>query len=240
MFQKVVPVYTLGQSIESLGIHPLASSVQWFSRVWLFVTPWTAARQASLSITKSQSLLKLASSPVFIYLFGCTESYLWHVGFSYPTRDQTLAPCIGSSESQPLDHQGGRSLILTFYLASVVDGRVDLCLYLVFPWLRVTRTFLFSGHCLIAVVLWLSVLHSCTLEATIFNSSTIFSHFFWKLEFLVFKQHSYNAVSWISVLDIFDWLLARGDKDKALIRPSLSRCPSPLSVIRSSFLPKYL
>ena len=30
------------------------SSVQ-FSRVWLFVTPWTAARQASLSITNSQS-----------------------------------------------------------------------------------------------------------------------------------------------------------------------------------------
>ena len=31
------------------------SSVQLFSRVWLFVTPWTAARQASLSITNSQS-----------------------------------------------------------------------------------------------------------------------------------------------------------------------------------------
>ena len=32
-------------------------SVQWLSRVWLFVTPWTAARQASLSITNSQKLL---------------------------------------------------------------------------------------------------------------------------------------------------------------------------------------
>ena len=31
------------------------------SRVRLFVTPWTAARQASLSITNSQSLLKLMS-----------------------------------------------------------------------------------------------------------------------------------------------------------------------------------
>ena len=29
------------------------------SRVWLFVTPWTAACQASLSITNSRSLLKL-------------------------------------------------------------------------------------------------------------------------------------------------------------------------------------
>ena len=31
------------------------SSVQSLSRVWLFVTPWTAADQASLSITNSQS-----------------------------------------------------------------------------------------------------------------------------------------------------------------------------------------
>ena len=31
------------------------SSVHSLSRVWLFVTPWTTARQASLSITNSQS-----------------------------------------------------------------------------------------------------------------------------------------------------------------------------------------
>ena len=37
------------------------SSVQSLSRVWLFETPWTAARQASLSITNSLSLLKLRS-----------------------------------------------------------------------------------------------------------------------------------------------------------------------------------
>ena len=35
--------------------------VQSLSRVRLFATPWTAARQASLSITSSQSLLKLMS-----------------------------------------------------------------------------------------------------------------------------------------------------------------------------------
>ena len=35
------------------------SSVQLLSRVWLFATPWTAAHQASLSITNSRSLLKL-------------------------------------------------------------------------------------------------------------------------------------------------------------------------------------
>ena len=37
------------------------SSVQLLSRVWLFVTPWTAAHQASLSITNSWSLFKLMS-----------------------------------------------------------------------------------------------------------------------------------------------------------------------------------
>ena len=33
-------------------------SVQSLSRVWLFVTPWTAARQASLSVTNSRNLPK--------------------------------------------------------------------------------------------------------------------------------------------------------------------------------------
>ena len=37
------------------------SSVQLLSRVQLFATPWTAACQASLSITNSKSLLKLIS-----------------------------------------------------------------------------------------------------------------------------------------------------------------------------------
>ena len=37
------------------------SSVSRLSHVWLFVTPWTAACQASLSITNSWSLLKLMS-----------------------------------------------------------------------------------------------------------------------------------------------------------------------------------
>ena len=42
------------------------SSVQSFSHVWLFATTWTSARQASLSITSSQSLLKLMSIELVI------------------------------------------------------------------------------------------------------------------------------------------------------------------------------
>ena len=40
---------------------PMFSSIQSLSCVRLFVTPWTAAHQASLSITNFQSLLKLMS-----------------------------------------------------------------------------------------------------------------------------------------------------------------------------------
>ena len=50
------------------------SSVQWLSRVRLFVTPWTVACQASLSINNSQSLLKLMSNRSVIpsnYLILC-------------------------------------------------------------------------------------------------------------------------------------------------------------------------
>ena len=44
-------------------LHALVSfsSVQSLSRVWLFVTPWIAAGQASLSITNSRSSLRLTS-----------------------------------------------------------------------------------------------------------------------------------------------------------------------------------
>ena len=49
--------------------------LQSLSRVWLFVTPWTAAHQASLSVTNSQSLLKL----MFIELvMPSNDLVLWH------------------------------------------------------------------------------------------------------------------------------------------------------------------
>ena len=44
-----MPVPLVGQSVQS------------HSRVWLFATPWITARKASLSITNSQSSLKLMS-----------------------------------------------------------------------------------------------------------------------------------------------------------------------------------
>ena len=47
--------------LQSFSASVQFSSVQSLSRVRLFATPWTAACQASLSITNSQSLLKLMS-----------------------------------------------------------------------------------------------------------------------------------------------------------------------------------
>ena len=51
-----------GKGVMRIVCHELhVPSVQSLSRVWLFATPWTAACQASQSITNSQSLLKLMS-----------------------------------------------------------------------------------------------------------------------------------------------------------------------------------
>ena len=52
---KHIKDYILGGFIQTF------SSVQLLSHVQLFATPWTAAHQASLSITNSWSLLKLMS-----------------------------------------------------------------------------------------------------------------------------------------------------------------------------------
>ena len=51
----------LGSEITADGDSVQLSSVQSLSRVQLFATPWLATRQASLSITNSQSLLKFMS-----------------------------------------------------------------------------------------------------------------------------------------------------------------------------------
>ena len=50
------------RSLNELNDHIMINhSVQLLSRVQVFVTPWTAAHQASLSITNSWSLLKVMS-----------------------------------------------------------------------------------------------------------------------------------------------------------------------------------
>ena len=53
-------ILTYAYYISSMGLILIQfSSVQSLSCVWLFATPWIAARQVYLSITNSRSLLKL-------------------------------------------------------------------------------------------------------------------------------------------------------------------------------------
>ena len=54
-------LWTVRRKTSTLLDSWLFGSVQLFSHVWLFATPWTAACQASLSITISWSLPKLMS-----------------------------------------------------------------------------------------------------------------------------------------------------------------------------------
>ena len=61
------------------------SSVQSLSRVWLFATPWIAARQPSLSITNSRSPPKL-----------CPLSW-----WCYPTISSSVAPFSSCPQSFP-------------------------------------------------------------------------------------------------------------------------------------------
>ena len=79
------------------------SSVQWLSHVQVFATQWTAARQASLSITSSQSMLKLMSiksvmpsnhSSSVIPFFSCLQSF----------------PASGSFQRSQLFTSGGQSI----------------------------------------------------------------------------------------------------------------------------------
>ena len=58
-WEKIFEKEATDKGLTSLvKIYKQFSSVQSLSCVWLFVTPWTTARQASLSITNSQSPLK--------------------------------------------------------------------------------------------------------------------------------------------------------------------------------------
>ena len=73
---QIVPWSSLyfSRSIVPFQYSVQFSSVQLLSRVWLFATPWIAARQASLSITNSRSLLKpmsIGSVMPFSHLILC-------------------------------------------------------------------------------------------------------------------------------------------------------------------------
>ena len=73
--------------------------VQLLSHVRLFATPWTAAHQASLSFTISQSLLKLMSiesvMPSNHLILCCPLLLLPSIFSNIRVFSNELAPCIG-------------------------------------------------------------------------------------------------------------------------------------------------
>ena len=78
------------------------SSVQSFSRVQLFATPWTATRQTSLSITNSQNLYKLMSIESVMssnHLILCCPLFLTLQSF----------PALGSFQMSQFFTSGGQS-----------------------------------------------------------------------------------------------------------------------------------
>ena len=77
--------------------------IQLLSHVWLFETPWTAARQASLSITNSWSLLKLMSIES---VMPSNHPILCHP-FSSGLQS---SPASGSFQMSPFFASGGQSI----------------------------------------------------------------------------------------------------------------------------------
>jgi len=57
-----------------ISVLDILQLVQLLSNVWLFATPWTAAHQASLSLTNSRSLLKLMSIDI-TKCFQCSLNF---------------------------------------------------------------------------------------------------------------------------------------------------------------------
>ena len=86
-----------------LRAFPQISSVQLLSHVQFFVTPWMAARQASMSITNSWSLLKLMSIES-----GMPSNYLIHC---HPLSSHFQPfPASGSFQMSQLFALGGQSI----------------------------------------------------------------------------------------------------------------------------------
>ena len=80
------------------------SSVQSLSRVWLFDTPWTAACQASPSITNSRSLVKLMSIELVRYHLTISSSVL-----PFSSGLQSF-PASGSFQMSQFFESGGQSI----------------------------------------------------------------------------------------------------------------------------------
>ena len=100
-------------------------SVQSLNRVHLFGTPWTPARQASLSITNSQSLHKLISIELVI---PSNHLILCHPLILAPSQHQGLFQGVSTSHHMAkvlkfqLQHQSFQGIFRTDFLQDGLSG----------------------------------------------------------------------------------------------------------------------
>ena len=130
----------------------LFSSVQSLSHVWLFVTPWTAARQACLSITNSRSLLKLMPIESVMPSNHLSVSHLYPLHWLLPVCISFhLVFCASVSGASViievilfiLSHPFLLFLFFQFYLDLLALKYYSLCIYLFF-----LQWYLASSHSL--------------------------------------------------------------------------------------------
>ena len=107
------------EAAQELSIS-LSIVVQSLSCVWLFATPWTATRQASLSFTASQCLLKF----MFIALMMPSNNLILCHPFSSCLQS---FPASGSFPGSQLFTSGGQS---TGASASVLPMNIQSCFHL--------------------------------------------------------------------------------------------------------------
>ena len=109
-----------------LGKILLVVVVQWPSHVQLFVTPWTEARQASLSFTISWSLLKLMSTELMmpfstisssaIPFSSCPKSFLATESFTVSQFFTSDGQSTGASAISPSNEHPGLISFTTDWL----------------------------------------------------------------------------------------------------------------------------
>ena len=137
------------QKLQGLEQALIKSSVQLLSHVQLFATPWTAAHQASLSITNSQSLLKhmpiesvmpsnhlILCRPLLLppsifpsskaSVLWCSAFFIVQLSLPYMTTGKTIA----------LTRQTKVMSLLFNMLSSVVIAFLPRSKYLLISWLQ--------------------------------------------------------------------------------------------------------
>ena len=136
------------------------SSVQLLSRIRLFATPWTAARQAFLSITHSQSLLKLMS----------IESVMPtnHLILCHPSSHLQSFPVLGSSQMSHFFASGGQRIGVSAS-TSVLPMNIQYWFPLGWNWFDIltvqgTRKSLLQHHSSKASILWRSAFFTVQLS----------------------------------------------------------------------------